>query len=202
MGNFWKENIFAENTIENVMLQLHTRLDEMTNEIAKCQLNEERKEVAVSIAGYVAKTLSSQSDCNQCEEKLIFNNKDNGQEHGKYPRLLSRGGLTIPSLVFTGFIFQTFSILYYISPTKQEMKKKTKKNIRKFAENVLPKHLNKVVNFACVNHEKWAVRFSVRTCINIFHDNEQKIANQSVRKDQIKDFKRDKQRMTKAHLYA
>ena len=56
------------------------------------------------------------------------------------------------------------------------------KNIRKIAENVLPKHLNKVVNFACVNYEDWAVRFSLRACIN-----EQKITNQSVREDQIKD---------------
>ena len=44
------------------------------------------------------------------------------------------------------------------------------------------------MNFACVNHEKWAVRFSVRACTNIFYNNEQKITNQSVRKDQIKDF--------------
>ena len=37
----------------------------------------------VSIAGYVAKTLSSRSDCNQCNKNLIFNNKDNGHDHDK-----------------------------------------------------------------------------------------------------------------------
>ena len=57
-------------------------------------------------------------------------------------------------------------------------------------ENVLPKYLNKVVNFVCVNHKHWAVRFSVQACINIFYNNEQKITNQSVRKDQIKDYKK------------
>ena len=186
--NFWEENIYAKNTIDSVTLELHTRLDEMANEISECQLNEESKEVAVSIAGYVAKTLSSRSDCNQCKEKLIFSNKDNGHDHDKYLRLLSCGGLTVPSLALTDFIFQTFSILHYISPTIHEVTKN--KNIRKITENVLPKHLNKVVNFACVNHEDWAVRFSVRACINIFYNNEQKITNQSVRKDQIKDFKK------------
>ena len=62
--NFWEKNIYAENTIDSVTLELHTRLDEMTNEIPECQLNEESKKVAVSIAGYVIKILSSQSDSN------------------------------------------------------------------------------------------------------------------------------------------
>ena len=61
--------------------------------------------------------------------------------------------------------------------------KVTKNKNRKIKENILPKHLNKVVNFACMNHQDWAVRFSVRTCINIVYNNEQKITNQSIRKD-------------------
>ena len=144
--------------------------------------------MAVSIAGYVAKTLLSRSDCNQCKEKLTSNNKDNCHDHDKYLRLLSRGGLTVPGLSLTDFTFQTFTILHYISPTIHEVTKN--KSIRKIAENFLPKHLNKVVNFACVNHEDWAVVFSVQACINIFYNNEQKITNQSIRKDQIKDFKK------------
>ena len=61
----------------------------------------------------------------------------------------------------------------------------TKSKNRKITENVLPKHLNQAVN-----HKDWAVRFSVQACINIFYIDEQKITNQSVRKDQIKDFKK------------
>ena len=60
---------------------------QMANEIPECQLNEESKEMAVSIAGYVANTLSSRSECNQFKEKLIFTNKDNGHDHDKYLRL-------------------------------------------------------------------------------------------------------------------
>ena len=67
----------------SVTSQLHTRLDELTNKISECQLDEESKEVAVSIAGYVAKTHSSRSDINRCKEKLIFNNKNNGHNHDK-----------------------------------------------------------------------------------------------------------------------
>ena len=44
----------------------------MANGISECQLNEESKEVAVSIASYVAKLLSSRSNYNQSKEKLIL----------------------------------------------------------------------------------------------------------------------------------
>ena len=109
--NFWKENIYAKNTIDTATVELHTRLDEMANEITECQLNEESKEMAVSIAGYVANTLSSRSECNQFKEKLIFTNKDNGHNHDKYLRLLSRGGLIVPSLALTDF-FPELSAFY------------------------------------------------------------------------------------------
>ena len=73
--NFWEESICVKKTIDSVTLELHTRLDEIASEISECQLNEESKEGAASIAGYVTKGFSSRSDCNQCKEKLIINNK-------------------------------------------------------------------------------------------------------------------------------
>ena len=92
------------------MLELHTRLNEI-NEISECQFNEESKEVAVSIAGYVAKAHSLRLDCNRCKGKLIFNNKDNADDHGKYLRLVSRGGLTVPSLTLM-ILFSKLSEFY------------------------------------------------------------------------------------------
>ena len=62
--NFCAENIYAKNAIDSLTLGLHARIDEMANEISECQLNDESKEMAVSIAGYVSKTLSSRSECN------------------------------------------------------------------------------------------------------------------------------------------
>ena len=65
-------------------------------------------------------------------QRKIFNNKGNGHDHDKYLRLLSRGDLTVPSLALTDFIFQTFTILHYISPTIHKVtKKKKQKNHRK-----------------------------------------------------------------------
>ena len=148
--NLWEESIYAKKITDSVTVELHTRLGKMANEISESELNEESKEVAASIAGYVAKTFSSRLNCNQSKEKLIINNKGNGHDHYKYLRLLSRGGLTGPSLALTDFIFQTCSILHYISSTIQWL---TKNENRKITEHVLQKHLNKVVNFTCVNYE-------------------------------------------------
>ena len=63
--NFWEENIYAENTIDSVTSEIHTRLDKLKNEISECQLNEESKEVDVSKTASVVKTFSSRSACNQ-----------------------------------------------------------------------------------------------------------------------------------------
>ena len=162
--NFWEESICVKKAIDSVTLELHTRLDEIANEIAECQLNEESKEGAASIAGYVTKTFLSRSDYNQCKEKLIINNKDNGHDHYKYLRLLSPGGVTVPSLALTDFIFQTFSISHYISHTIHGL---TKNENRKITENVLQKYLNKVVNFARLNPKTGELNFQ-RELVSIF----------------------------------
>ena len=162
--NFWEESICVKKAIDSVTLELHTRLDEIANEISECQLNEESKEGAASIAGYVTKGFSSRSDCNQCKEKLIINNKDNGHDHYKYLRLLSPGGVTVPSLALTDFIFQTFSISHYISHTIHGL---TKNGNRKITENVLQKYLNKVVNFARLNPKTGELNFQ-RELVSIF----------------------------------
>ena len=57
--NFWEESICVKKTIDSATLELHTRLDEIASEISECQLNEESKEGAASIAGYVTKGFSS-----------------------------------------------------------------------------------------------------------------------------------------------
>ena len=162
--NFWEESICVKKAIDSVTLELHTRLDEIANEISECQLNEESKEGAASIAGYVTKTFLSRSDYNQCKEKLIINNKDNGHDHYKYLRLLSPGGVTVPSLALTDFIFQTFSISHYISHTIHGL---TKNENRKIIENVLQKYLNKVVNFARLNPKTGELNFQ-RELVSIF----------------------------------
>ena len=47
--------------------------------------------------------------------------------------------------------------------------------------------------------EFYLCELRIESFINVFYNNEQKITNQPVRKDEIKDFKK-RQRMTKAHL--
>lgn len=131
--NFCEENGCSDGNTDNVTVEFRTRLGELLSEIYECQLNEESKEVAVSLASYVTKTLSMRSNCIQCKEKLILDNENNEDDNGKYMQLLSSGGLTIPRLALNDLIFQTFSI-FFISPTIHEMTKNRK--IRKIVENV------------------------------------------------------------------
>ena len=86
---FWEENIYAESTKDSASIHQTNLAMQQFKEISEFQLNEGNKEVAVSIVGHVAKILSSRLDCNQCKEKLIFSNKDNGHNHGKYLNLIS-----------------------------------------------------------------------------------------------------------------
>ena len=97
--------------------------------------------MAVSKASYVAKTFSTRLDYNQCREKLIFNNKSNGDDHDKYLRLLSREGLIVPSLALADFNFQNFSILHCISPTidKVAKTKTSEKSPKTFYQNIWTK---------------------------------------------------------------
>lgn len=70
--------------------------------------------MAVSIAGYVAKTFSVRSRCIQSKYKLVFDDGDNEHDHDKYLQLLLRGGLILSSLALTDFIFETFSIIHFL----------------------------------------------------------------------------------------
>lgn len=49
--------------------------------------------MAVTIAGYVIKTLSIRSGCIKCKAKLIFDDENNKHDHGKCLQLLSKRGL-------------------------------------------------------------------------------------------------------------
>ena len=105
---------YTDDNLDAVTMELRTTLDEFLTEMYECQPNEGRKEVTVSIAGYVAKTLSMRPRCIQRKDKLVFDDEDNKHDHGNDLQLLSRGDLIVSSLALTDFIFETFSILHFL----------------------------------------------------------------------------------------
>ena len=91
----------------------------LSTEIYESELNEDSKQVAVSVAGYFARSLSKRSKCKQCKEKLIAKQID--IDHDNYLRLLSRSGLITPSPSLRDFVLQIFSILDFTSVMLHKM---------------------------------------------------------------------------------
>ena len=175
-----------EDQTPSIISKLQHEMEVLSTEIHESELSEDTKQVAVSVAGYIAKSLAKKSACDECRLKLVAEQRD--IDHDDYLILLSRGGLITPSPSLRDFVFQTFSILDFTSPMLHEMT--DNKNIRKVTKIILTNIQNNVINFTCENHEAWGRKFSIRASVNIFYNNEQKIANDSVRKDQISDFKK------------
>ena len=136
--NFWEENIYAKTTIEICTFQLQTRLDEMANGISECQLNEESKEVAVSIASYVAKLLSSRSNYNQSKEKLILGE---WSQSWQIPKVALSWRFNCAKLSINWFHFPNFHhFILHITPKYTKWQKaKTEKSLKTFYQNIWTK---------------------------------------------------------------
>ena len=111
--NFWEENIYQtfENSIfENIMQDITL----LSTEMLECQLSEDSMEVAVTIAGYVAKKLKKRFGCQICDQKMVSIDQD--VLNNEYLKILSRGGLICPSQPLSDFICYLISILDIILP--------------------------------------------------------------------------------------
>ena len=116
---------------------------------------------------------------------------DDDVAHDEYLKLLSRGGLIVPSPFLSHFLCHVFSILDFISPI-----------VRKYGSSFPTKQLCELillklfatVNFTCQDHQDWGKKFASRTVINIFYNNQQKVSYDRVRKEQIKEFKQRQRR--------
>ena len=84
------------------------------------------------------------------------------------------------------FIFRTFSIIDFISLTI--------KTITKYAYfQVFQRGYYKILDLVpilLVIFKEWDEKLAVRTLVNIFFNNEQKHTNDSVKKEQVVDFKK------------
>ena len=116
---------------------------------------------------------------------------ESGIEHDDYLQQQSRGGLTTPSIALRYFIFQTFTIIDFISPTTKTITKNV--YIQSFSERML---LNPGyrTNFTCDLHKEWDEKLTARAVANKYFNNELKYTNDSIRKEQMLISKRDKER--------
>ena len=185
--NFWQEDIRPEiDTAQTFTMDLiREEVSEISSELRDCNLSDASKEVGVEIAGFVAKKLSQKSKCPICTQRMTSAARN--VRHSAYLNLVSRGGLTTPTKAMSTFVFRSFSILDRISPIL--LKYSSTVPTRQAAESILDELLERIY-FTCNTHLAWGRKWAIRTVINIFFNNHQKISNERKRKSQVADFKK------------
>ena len=180
--NFWEENIQVDQD-ENVARVLDELFDNRSDEIIESVLDNHSTEVAITISGYVARKLTKRSKCEDCKTSLIA--CDNDIENDSYLSLLSRGGLFVSSKSLAEFVCTSFEILDYIENDILA----ASVPVRKATTYVLQRYGPKC-EFTCEEHKNWGFVFATKIVINIFYNNKQKLAADSVRKDAVCGFKK------------
>ena len=181
--NFWKENIRPEQTTTNTE-GLLSDLDAHDTEIRESVLDDDSREVSTLIAGYIAKKLDARSKCKICEGMLVAN--EDGIINDKYLNSLSRGGLTVPSSNLAEFVDTCFAILDFVSKFGQKHKIL---NVREVSNDLLYRYAPRVA-FTCEDHMEWGFKFASKSVINVFYNNKEKIDSDSVRRDDVAEFKK------------
>ena len=134
-------------------------------------------EVSFTIAGYIAKKLKKRLICTFCH--LTDENTD-----VSYFNNLSRGGLTVPSTSLANLVNKGFALLDFYNKFIQ---KQCFLPARNGAIHVLLQYL-RCSNFLCNEYSTSAMLSIIKMIVNIFYNNKQRIANDSVLKDTIVGF--------------
>ena len=184
--DFWEHELKSDDQTDMAFKEIKEKLLNSTTEILESELSDDSKEVAVHIAGFIARKLSKRRKCEDCSALLKAG--ENTIKHDEYLKLLSRGGLVCPSPALHNFVCQTFSIIDWLSPYLQSFAETV--SVRKVAEKLLHTFLERDVSFTCSNHFAWGKTFCVRTIINIYYNNKQRITCDLARNDQIQGFKK------------
>ena len=180
--NIWEENLKQNQNLESDIIDIVS--DHETSILDLC-LSPDSKEVAITIAGYIAKKLIKRFKCHQCSLCMIDANT-NGLPSNHYLNLLSRGGLMVPSNALAEFVEGAFAILDY---TDEFIQKEKCLTTRDAAERILKLFAPKSI-FTCCDHIELGRKFGARIIVNIFYNNKQKLASDEVRKDAVISFKK------------
>lgn len=179
------ENIYMDQNCEEESNKLKDQIDNMSEEIDTCYLNDHSVEVVKVIAGYIARKLDKQSKCADCTTFFSANSDDSSLVHDdmNYIHLLNRGGLLLPTAELVEYTSKSFAILDVL----HEVIVNSKLPARKAAELALSSNASSI-SFFCDTHTH-CIKIVNRTISNIFLNNFQKITKDKVRCDAVKDFK-------------
>ena len=179
--NFWEENLKPDVT-EGLLVVFDEVVCVKEDEIKNSALDSDSQEVAITIAGYVTKKLVKRTKCEVCKVLLSVSNDELAND--MYLSALSRGGLITPSKRLADFVCSSFAALDH---TNDDIMSSCIP-VRQAATFVLQNY-GPVCDFTCNEHKSWGFHFASKIVINIFFNNAQKLAADSVRKDTVKGFK-------------
>ena len=111
---------------------------------------------------------------------------EKGVANDQFLKLLSRGGLTVPSSPLAEFVCCCFAILDF---TSKYIETFCPVNVSKAAASILREY-SPLVRFTCIDHLEWGFRFSTKSIINVFFNNKEKIATDLIRRDNVVAFKK------------
>ena len=160
--NFWEENIdsYAEECLDSN----NDLFDERADEIMEAILDDDAGEVAATISGYVAKKLIKRSSCDLCNQALVSQEVD--LENNSCLKMLSHGGLFVPSRQLVDFVCGCFAILNFLE-----------KEIVLFGMPVAKvatytlKRYGSFPHFSCNMHHDWNFKFALKIIVNTFFNN-------------------------------
>ena len=182
--NIWEEDVKEDSSFDDAMDELNVHLSSLENEIMDSCLSKNSEEVAVMVAGYVAKKMLKRSNCNDCKCNLIHREGEKIEAH--YISILNRGGLIIPSANLASYVCRCFSILDVVGDV---ILKHAPLHARSAAEKLLLYHNLCKIEFHCDIHASPGKKMVNKIITNVFFNNEQKLSNADRRKDEIKNFK-------------
>lgn len=67
MINYWEEDIYWNDDTNNISLEVEIELSNLTKKFFEADLHEDSKQVAVTVVGYIAKTLSGRTNFTDCK---------------------------------------------------------------------------------------------------------------------------------------
>ena len=173
--DFWKEDIRPE--IAEYDEGIDVVLGDYVDEINASVLDKDSSEVATTISGYVAKKLVKRSKCVHCKALLVSSSDD--IENDEYLRLLSRGGLHVPSKKLADYICTCFDFV------EKEVLHMLGESVTKNALYIL-KYYSPACDFCCPFHLDWGLKFASKIVVNIY---KQKQSKDIIRKEAVSSFK-------------
>ena len=179
--NIWEDDVAS--VVTHTLGAFINFIEKDDSHLYEAALTDDSREVATTIAGYIAKKLIKRSSCIICKSCLVSDKSTNFEN--KYFDNLSRGGLTIPSSSLAESVSNRIAIL---DPADEKITAFDSVSTRTAAEYVLRKY-SEPVRFTCEARVEWGMKSSSRIVTNIFYNNKQKIATDTVRMDVLSGFK-------------